>query len=74
MKLTAHSTCFKTSLEDAGNSVSNAVSLYVEEQTRVLEEKWNATSETRTMKKINNTLIERAEGTFLWVSLACKDL
>ncbi|KAG8416856.1 hypothetical protein J3459_013578 [Metarhizium acridum] len=73
-KLRNYSTCVKLSLEDVQPAVSGAVERFVRSKMKELAEHWNLGPNTRKMKGLQDELIKRAEGTFLWVALAFAEL
>ena len=64
--------CVSLSLEHEDKLVSDAVHVYIEKQIATLTNGKVFPQETK--KKVRTVLEERCEGTFLWVSLVCKEL
>lgn len=73
-KLRNYPNCERLSLEDVQTAVSGAVERFVRSKMKELAEHWNLKPTIREMKELQNELIKRADGTFLWVALAFAEL
>ncbi|EXU96522.1 NACHT domain protein [Metarhizium robertsii] len=73
-KLRNYPNCERLSLEDVQTSVSGAVERFVRSKMKELAEHWNLKPTKKEMKGLQNELIKRADGTFLWVALAFAEL
>lgn len=73
-KLRNYPNCLRLSLEDFEPAVSGAIERFVQSKIKELAEHWNLKPTIRKMKGLQNALIKRAEGTFLWVALAFAEL
>ncbi|KID82181.1 Heterokaryon incompatibility protein [Metarhizium guizhouense ARSEF 977] len=73
-KLRNYPNCERLSLEDVQPAVSGAVERFVRSKIKELAEHWNLKPTVRKMKGLQDELIKRAEGTFLWVALAFAEL
>ncbi|KAK9444488.1 SET domain protein [Metarhizium brunneum] len=73
-KLRSYPNCVRLSLEDVQTSVSGAVERFVRSKIKELAEHWNLKPTKKKMKGLQEELIKRADGTFLWVALAFAEL
>ncbi|KAH0592167.1 hypothetical protein MHUMG1_10119 [Metarhizium humberi] len=73
-KLRNYPNCERLSLEDVQTSVSGAVERFVQSKMKELAEHWDLKPTIRKIKALQDELVRRAEGTFLWVALAFAEL
>ena len=71
-QLRVKNSCLKVSLELNSSCVSRAVDHFIDNKVQELAQKKKYTAELK--EKISTYLKKNAEGTFLWVALACKML
>ncbi|KAK4062140.1 uncharacterized protein Triagg1_10015 [Trichoderma aggressivum f. europaeum] len=71
-KLSNSPQCQKVSLDELGDLVTTAVAIYIEKQVHDLKQIKKYTDDDSL--NIRRYLMKHAEGTFLWVALACKEL
>lgn len=68
------SNCSSLCLEDVADLVSDGVKIYIKNQVKGLEEMIDEDLEEMTTDDIEKYLLLNADHTYLWVSLACKEL